>query len=76
MPIYEVELPPPARADEQGQAEFLGLAPSRQTVRRSAPPEWLRSYVEPEPVQIDLIEGAGPRWRRHEQGALSPTASG
>lgn len=71
MPIYEVELPLPAHEGEEPTAEFLGLVPPGQTVKRPAPPEWLRSYAEPEPVQIEFLDSAGRRWNRDEQGALS-----
>jgi hypothetical protein len=70
MPIYEVELPLPAPDGEEQPAEFVGLVPPGQTIRRPAPPEWLRSYVEPEPVQIEFLDSAGRRWTRDEQGAL------
>ena len=71
MPIYEVELPLPAPGNEAPAAEFVGLVPPGQTVRRPAPPEWLRSYVEPEPIQIEFLDSAGRRWSRDEQGTLS-----
>jgi len=73
MPIYEVELPLPARGDETPSAEFVGLVPPGQTIRRPAPTEWLRSYVEPEPIQIEFLGSAGRRWSRDEQGTLSGT---
>ncbi|MEU8661921.1 hypothetical protein [Actinoplanes philippinensis] len=71
MPIYEVELPLPARGDEEPHVEFVGLVPPGQTIQRPAPTEWLRSYVEPEPVQIEFLDSAGRRWSRDEQGTLS-----
>jgi hypothetical protein len=71
MPIYEVELPLPARGDEEPGSEFVGLVPPGQTIQRPAPGEWLRSYVEPEPVQIEFLDSAGRRWSRDEQGSLS-----
>ncbi|MFG1610743.1 hypothetical protein [Actinoplanes sp. NPDC049265] len=71
MPIYEVELPLPSRGDQKPDSEFVGLVPPGQTIQRSAPAEWLRSYVEPEPVQIEFLDSAGRRWSRDEQGALS-----
>jgi len=71
MPIYEVELPLPARDREELAIEFIGLVPPGQTVKRAAPAEWLRSYVEPEPVQIEFLDSAGRRWTRDEQGTLS-----
>lgn len=71
MPIYEVELPLPTRSDEEGAVEFVGLVPPGQTVKRPAPPEWLRTYVEPEPVQIEFLDSAGRRWTRDEQGSLT-----
>ena len=71
MPIYEVELPLPARDGEEPSAEFVGLVPPGQTIKRPAPAEWLRSYVEPEPVQIEFLDSAGRRWSRDEQGTLS-----
>jgi hypothetical protein len=70
MPIYEVELPLP-HPDGEGTTEFIGLIPPGQTIRRPAPLEWLRSYVEPEPVQIEFQDSAGRRWSRDEQGALA-----
>jgi hypothetical protein len=70
MPIYEVELPLPAPDGEERPAEFVGLVPPGQTIRRPAPSEWLRSYVEPEPVQIEFLDSAGRRWMRDELGAL------
>ena len=72
MPIYEVELPLPTPTNDD-RTEFVGLVPPGQTVRRPAPSEWLRSYVEPEPVQIEFLDSAGRRWSRDEQGALAPT---
>ena len=71
MPIYEVELPLPARGDEVPATEFVGLVPPGQTIRRPAPAAWLRSYVEPEPIQIEFLDSAGRRWSRDEQGTLS-----
>ena len=71
MPIYEVELPLPARGGEEPRSEFVGLVPPGQTVQRPAPADWLRSYVDPEPVQIEFLDSAGRRWSRDEQGALS-----
>jgi hypothetical protein len=70
-PIYEVELPLPARGGEETRSEFVGLVPPGQTIQRPAPGEWLRSYVEPEPVQIEFLDSAGRRWSRDEQGTLS-----
>jgi hypothetical protein len=70
MPIFEVELPLPMPSAEE-RSEFIGLVPPGQTIRRPAPAEWLRSYVEPEPVQIEFLDSAGYRWTRDEQGALS-----
>jgi hypothetical protein len=72
MPIYEVELPVPM-PDNEERSEFVGLVPPGQTIRRPAPVEWLRSYVEPEPVQIEFLDSAGRRWTRDEQGSLSRT---
>ena len=71
MPIYEVELPLPARDCEEQAIEFIGLVPPGQTAKRAAPAQWLRSYVEPEPVQIEFLDSAGRRWTRDEQGTLS-----
>jgi hypothetical protein len=70
MPIYEVELPLPMPSNEE-RSEFVGLVPPGQTIHRPAPPEWLRSYVDPEPVQIEFLDSAGRRWTRDEQGALT-----
>ncbi|QSB14038.1 hypothetical protein JQS43_21245 [Natronosporangium hydrolyticum] len=73
MPIYEVELPSavPDQPDPEQAAEFIGLIPPGQTVRRPAPAEWQRTYVEAEPIQIEFLDSAGRRWVRDEQGALS-----
>jgi hypothetical protein len=71
MPIYEVELPLPSRGEQEPSSEFVGLVPPGQTIQRAAPTEWLRSYVVPEPVQIEFLDSAGRRWSRDEQGALS-----
>ncbi|WP_433609544.1 hypothetical protein ACQP2P_38620 [Dactylosporangium sp. CA-139114] len=70
MPIYEVELPMP----EGGETEFVGLVPPGQTIRRPAPESWRRSYVEPEPVEIEFLDSAGRRWKRNEQGRLTSAA--
>ena len=70
MPIYEVELPLPSPSGEETTA-FVGLVPPGRTIRRSAPAEWLRSYVDPEPVQIEFQDSAGRRWARDEQGTLT-----
>lgn len=72
MPIYEAEIPVSSVSNEE-QTEFVGLVPPGQTVRRAAPPEWLRSYVDPEPVQIEFLDSAGRRWTRNEQGRLART---
>ena len=72
MPIYEVELPlpgPDGRAAE-ADAEFIGLVPPGQTIRRPAPKDWSRTYVQPEPVEIEFTDSAGREWRRNEQGTL------
>ncbi|HET6483515.1 MAG TPA: hypothetical protein VFG35_26230 [Actinoplanes sp.] len=71
MPIYEVELPLPARENEESSSEFIGLVPPGSTVQRPAPPDWMRTYVEPEPVQIEFLDSGGRRWSRDEQGAIS-----
>ncbi|NMO50929.1 TCR/Tet family MFS transporter [Actinoplanes sp. TBRC 11911] len=71
MPIYEVELPLPSRGDEDAGSEFVGLVPPGQTIQRPAPADWRRTYVEPEPVQIEFLDSAGRRWSRDEQGTLS-----
>ena len=71
MPIYEVELPLPSRGEQEPSSEFVGLVPPGQTIQRPAPTDWLRSYVDPEPVQIEFLDSAGRRWSRDEQGALS-----
>jgi hypothetical protein len=69
MPIYEVELPLPG-AEGSESVEFVGLVPPGQTIRRSAPSDWLRTYTDPEPVEIEFQDSAGRRWRRDEQGTL------
>jgi hypothetical protein len=71
MPIYDVELPLPTPPNEEHSSDFVGLVPPGQTIRRPAPPEWRRTYVEPEPVQIEFLDSAGRRWIRDEQGALT-----
>ncbi|GAB1690798.1 hypothetical protein [Krasilnikovia sp. M28-CT-15] len=71
MPIYEVELPMPTRDGEEPGSEFVGLVPPGRTVQRAAPQDWLRTYVEPEPVEIEFLDSAGRRWSRDEQGSLS-----
>jgi hypothetical protein len=71
MPIYEVELPSTDPGDEDGSSEFVGLVPPGQTIRRVASGDWLRSYVEPEPVPIEFLDSAGRRWARNEQGSLT-----
>jgi hypothetical protein len=71
MPIYEVELPLPAHPGEEVPSEFIGLVPPGQTIRRLAPREWLRSYVDPEPIQIEFLDSSGNRWTRDEQGSLA-----
>lgn len=70
MPIYEVELPLPS-PDGTEATEFVGLVPPGQTIRRPAPADWLRSYVDPEPIQIEFQDSAGRRWTRDEQGTLA-----
>jgi hypothetical protein len=71
MPIYEVELPLPTPTQGEVTSEFVGLVPPGRTIRRTAPADWLRSYVEPEPVQIEFLDSAGRRWTRDEQGTLA-----
>ena len=73
-PIYEVELPLPAPAGEEATTEFIGLVPPGQTIRRAAPREWISSYVEPEPVEIEFLDSSGHQWRRDEQGTLVRTS--
>lgn len=70
MPIYEVELPLPEPDGGEIDREFIGLVPPGQTIRRPAPHEWMRSYIDPEPVQIEFVDSVGSRWTRDEQGAL------
>ncbi|MEU0559883.1 hypothetical protein [Dactylosporangium sp. NPDC006015] len=70
MPIYEVELPLPDPA-ASGDVEFVGMVPPGQTIRRPAPVAWLRSYVNPEPIEIEFLDSAGRRWNRNEQGSLA-----
>jgi hypothetical protein len=71
MPIYEVELPQPTPSPDEPAEEFIGLVPPGQTIRRRASAEWLRSYIEPEPVPIEFLDSAGRRWSRDEQGTLT-----
>ncbi len=75
MPIYEVELPSPEPDKGDQPGEFIGLVPPGQTVRRPAPTEWMRSYIEPEPIEIEFLDSAGRRWTRDEQGALARSES-
>ena len=71
MPIYEVSVRNPAPdGDEPEEAEFIGLVPPGQTIRRPAPKEWLTSYFSPEPVEIEFLDSSGRRWTRDEQGAI------
>jgi hypothetical protein len=72
MPIYEVELPLPSSEGPE-TTEFVGLVPPGQTIRRPAPADWLRTYVDPEPIQIEFQDSAGRRWSRDEQGTLALT---
>ncbi|MCM4085150.1 hypothetical protein, partial [Paractinoplanes hotanensis] len=65
-----------ARTNDPTAKRFLDhdgalLVPPGQTIQRPAPPDWLRTYVEPEPVQIEFLDSAGRRWSRDEQGTLS-----
>jgi len=75
MPIYDVELPLPVPVGEEARTEFVGLVPPGQTIRRPAPHEWMRSYAEPEPVQIEFLDSAGRRWARDELGTIKRTTS-
>jgi hypothetical protein len=71
MPIYEVAVRNPTPDDDQPEeAEFIGLVPPGQTIRRPAPKEWLASYFSPEPVEIEFLDSSGHRWTRDEQGSL------
>jgi hypothetical protein len=71
MPIYEVSVRNPAPdGDEPEEAEFIGLVPPGQTIRRAAPREWLATYHSPEPVEIEFLDSSGHRWTRDEQGSL------
>ncbi|MBR7836968.1 hypothetical protein KDL01_27070 [Actinospica durhamensis] len=74
-PIYEVELPLPTRDGSEPDAEFIGLVPPGQTVRRPAPRDWLSTYVGAEPVVIEFLDSSGWQWRRDEQGALVRSAN-
>jgi hypothetical protein len=75
MPIYDVELPMPSPTGEEPDSEFIGLVPPGQTIRRAAPREWSRSYVQPEPVEIEFTDSAGRAWRRDESGKLVRTGT-
>ncbi|HEY6794244.1 MAG TPA: hypothetical protein VI248_06140 [Kineosporiaceae bacterium] len=71
MPIYEVSVRNPVtEGDEPEEAEFIGLVPPGQTIRRPAPKEWLATYHSPEPVEIEFLDSSGHRWTRDEQGTL------
>ena len=77
MPIYEVSLPSPVPGgDEEGEAEFIGLVPPGETVRRPAPRDWLKSYFSPEPVQVEFLDSSGRQWTRDEQGFLAQRSTG
>ena len=71
MPIYEVSLPTPDEDDDE--AEFIGLVPPGQTIRRPAPRAWLATYYAPEPVEIEFLDSSGQQWTRNEQGFIAPT---
>lgn len=71
MPIYEVSVRNPvADGEEAEEAEFIGLVPPGQTIRRPAPRDWLATYHSPEPVEIEFLDSGGRRWTRDEQGTL------
>jgi hypothetical protein len=70
MPIYEVSLPWPIPTEDGTEAEFIGLVPPGQTIRRLAPKAWLKTYFSPEPVQIEFLDSSGRQWARDEQGSL------
>ncbi len=70
MPIYEVSLAAPDEGDDE--AEFIGLVPPGQTIKRPAPREWLATYYAPEPVEIEFHDSGGRQWTRNEQGFLAP----
>ena len=60
MPIYEVALRNPTPdGDEPEAADFIGLVPPRQTIRRPAPKEWLA--FSPEPIEIEFLDSSGHR---------------
>ena len=71
MPIYEVSLRNPVADGEPDEAEFIGLVPPGQTIRRLAPHAWLATHHSPEPVEIEFLDSSGRRWTRDEQGTLS-----
>ena len=71
MPIYEVSVRNPVADGEPDEAEFIGLVPPGQTIRRLAPREWLATYHSPEPVEIEFLDSSGRRWTRDEQGTLT-----
>jgi hypothetical protein len=84
MPIYEVSLLTPIPGtpgeddrdhgegdEEHDEAEFIGLVPPGQTVRRPAPTEWARTYYTPEPVPIEFRDSSGQTWSRDETGKLA-----
>jgi len=77
MPIYEVSLSnqAPGTDDEDAEAEFIGLVPPGQTVRRPAPREWAKSYFSPEPVEVEFLDSGGTLWRRDEHGVLTSAPS-
>jgi hypothetical protein len=87
MPIYEVSLLTPIPGDGTGdegevgegedhdEAEFIGLVPPGQTIRRPAPPEWANAYYAPEPVPIEFRDSSGQPWTRDDTGKLTNRAS-
>lgn len=76
MPIYEVSLSnqAPGLDGDGDEAEFIGLVPPGQTVRRPAPREWAKSYFSPEPVEVEFLDSSGTLWRRDEHGVLKSSA--
>jgi hypothetical protein len=64
-------MPIPTGDDQVVEAEFIGLVPPGQTVRRPVPKEWALSDFSPEPVEIEFLDSSGQQWARDEQGFLT-----
>lgn len=61
----------PTTDGQSHEAEFIGLVPPGQTITRPAPKEWAKSYLPPEPVEIEFFDSSGRHRTRDEQGFLT-----